>query len=391
LPDYTINVIGPGSVLLNGTPTTSADFVFGFPSGSVLQLESSGYTTMTITDDDAFLGGDNPNERSADTSQQTTTITGALESVYIDFTYTVQDSLGNLYTLYVIDVGNSPDASAASNRAVTYIGYDGNNPPPFNEPLTTIGNVNSSNTLFPYATLMCFLAGTQILTPGGEVPVEDLTPGMVVTTPDGPEPVLWIGQRIIRAHELRRDDRLLPIRIAAGALGADMPYRSTYLSQQHRVAIGGAEVELCTGQDEVLAAAHSLTDWSGVTRCSPEIFTDITYYHLLLGDHQLVYANGLPAETLLNRQDADTTLGADMKMRLSSLAGYEVIGDETEFRPLRTQTVLPVAKPWEVRVIGRARSNATGPLARFKLQKSAGHGTVASPARNRMHKETVGS
>src|SRR3984893_10158321 len=44
----------------------------------------------------------------------------------------------------------------------------------------------------------CFLSGTRILTPRGEVPVEELTIGALVDTLNGPLTVKWIGRQTFR-------------------------------------------------------------------------------------------------------------------------------------------------------------------------------------------------
>ena len=66
--------------------------------------------------------------------------------------------------------------------------------------------------------IVCFATGTHILTPGGEVPIETLEPGQLVTTLDhGPQPVLWIGTSHVDEQALRENEKLRPILIKKGS------------------------------------------------------------------------------------------------------------------------------------------------------------------------------
>ena len=70
-------------------------------------------------------------------------------------------------------------------------------------------------------TIICFMPGTLIRTPTGEVPVETLQRGDLVTVTDGRAmPVTWLGRQTVST---RFGDplRVLPIRIKAGALARE--------------------------------------------------------------------------------------------------------------------------------------------------------------------------
>ena len=77
-------------------------------------------------------------------------------------------------------------------------------------------------------SIPCFVAGTLIRTPSGDVPVESLTPGdLVMTHDDGAQPLRWIGRRSVPAT-----GAFAPVRIRAGTFG---PHGALMLSPQHRV------------------------------------------------------------------------------------------------------------------------------------------------------------
>jgi hypothetical protein len=141
------------------------------------------------------------------------------------------------------------------------------------------------------ATASCFLAGTAVATPAGEVAVETLRPGDLVTTTDGRAvPVSWLG---VQTVALRFADKLrvLPIRVRAGALGEALPQRDLLLSADHALCIDG-----------VLIQAGALVNGVSIVRETnvPPVFT---YYHVEVADHALIYAEGVPAETFVDNVD----------------------------------------------------------------------------------------
>ena len=147
---------------------------------------------------------------------------------------------------------------------------------------------------YTYDELACFLQGTLIRTPDGEVPVETLKAGDLVLTTNGEaRPVLWLGRRAVEtrfAHPLTA----LPIHIRPDALGRGLPARDLFVSPDHAIFMGG-----------MLIQAGALVNGVTITRHRdlPETFT---YYHVELQDHDLIYAEGLPAETFIDNVERET-------------------------------------------------------------------------------------
>jgi Hint domain len=144
----------------------------------------------------------------------------------------------------------------------------------------------------------CFLKGTQILTPQGERPIEDLQIGELVTTLSGQaKRVRWIGRmRFERGGQASWDDEIAPVRIARGAFNGGLPHSDLYVSGHHRLFING-----------LLIPAGDLINGSSITRLSSEADV-LEYLHIELEGHDVVLANGAPAETLdgnVSRADFD--------------------------------------------------------------------------------------
>jgi hypothetical protein len=141
----------------------------------------------------------------------------------------------------------------------------------------------------PEDLVICFAAGTRILTPQGLRAIETLVPGDLVWTRDrGMQPLAWIGRR-----EVSGLGRLAPVRIAAGAFGNAC---DVLVSPQHRILLTGWQAELYFGAAEVLVAAQHLVDGARVRVVQ---MPRVEYLHIAFDRHDIVCAEGMLAESLL--------------------------------------------------------------------------------------------
>jgi hypothetical protein len=153
------------------------------------------------------------------------------------------------------------------------------------------GDAGGSGTDITEALPVCFMVGTMIRTPDGEVAVETLKRGDLVTTADGqPKPVTWIGRQTV-STVFSDPLRVLPIRIKAGALGENIPSRDFLLSPDHAILVG-----------DVLIQAGALVNDVSIVR-EGNVPTSFTYYHVELDDHSLILAENTPAETFVDNVD----------------------------------------------------------------------------------------
>jgi hypothetical protein len=168
----------------------------------------------------------------------------------------------------------------------------------------------NNQTPTPGAADVCFAAGTRVMTPSGAVPVESLRPGDLVMTRDhGAQPLVWVWSASQSVAAMAANPRLRPVHIARHALGAGLPLRDLYLSQQHRVLVASPIADRIFDAAEVLIAAKTLCDLPGVSVIMPA--HDITYVHLMLATHEVLIAEGTPSESLfLGRQALQSMDGA---------------------------------------------------------------------------------
>jgi hypothetical protein len=175
------------------------------------------------------------------------------------------------------------------------------------------------------ADLLCvsFARGTMItLGDGTQRAIESLKPGDRVLTRDhGRQPIRWIGQSRLRAA-----GAFAPVVITAGTLGntGDLilgPHHRVFLYQRQRLP------GLSTS--ELLVQARHLVD-------NDRIFvreggwTD--YFSLIFDAHEIVYAEGVPSESLLvteavvNRLPAD--VAEELRTRFPGLSQTQHFGTE---------------------------------------------------------------
>jgi hypothetical protein len=135
----------------------------------------------------------------------------------------------------------------------------------------------------------CLLIGTRILTPRGEVPVEELTIGDLVDTLNGPLAVKWIGRRrFTKGVSSSWHRSVAPVRVARFALHDQYPHRDLYLSPRHSLFVDG-----------VLIPVEHLVNDRSVVRAQMDDREVIEYFHVELETHEVIFAEGAPVETLL--------------------------------------------------------------------------------------------
>ena len=163
--------------------------------------------------------------------------------------------------------------------------------------------------------VICFTLGTRIATAGGGVLVEDLRPGdHILTRDNGPRPVEWIGRRHMSGARLFAMPRLRPVRIRIGAFGVRRPDEELLVSPQHRLLLSGSAARDLFNTPEVLVAAKDMIDGRRVVADTQA--KSVTYIHLLLPEHNVVWANGVATESFHPANTALDSLAPEDRDRL---------------------------------------------------------------------------
>ncbi|WP_245749146.1 Hint domain-containing protein [Jannaschia pohangensis] len=168
-----------------------------------------------------------------------------------------------------------------------------------------------------------FTRGTRItMANGRQCPVEELKVGDRVLTRDhGPQPVRWIGQQTVRAEGSNA-----PVVIGEGVLNNA---RELVLSPDHRLFIYQRNDQLNAGRAELLVRARHLVDGEAIWR---DTGGHVDYFHLLFDAHEIIYAECIPAESLLVSPDVmaglDEDLARDLRHRMGGRAQVQHHGVE---------------------------------------------------------------
>jgi hypothetical protein len=160
----------------------------------------------------------------------------------------------------------------------------------------------------------CFASGARVAMADGHLlNVEQLETGMQVRTRDhGPQTLRWIGHSTQRAHGI-----FAPVTFAPGALGnlgalTLGPLQRIFLYQRGEARLGT--------RPEILVQAQSLVDGVHVLQRQGGF---ITYYSLVFDEHQIIYVEGIPVESMLvSRATVERlpeTLAQDLALRFPHL------------------------------------------------------------------------
>lgn len=205
-----------------------------------------------------------------------------------------------------------------------------------------VQNVDSA----PPATPICLASGARVMTPRGLVPVEELAEGDLVCAADGPpQPIRWIGRS--RHRWPGGDPAARPAEIAAHAFGPGRPARTLRVSPQHKMAICGARLSLDHGLDEMLAPAIGLVGHPGVRNVTEA--QSVTYHHLLLARHGLIFVDGVTTESFYPGPQALAMLAPMQRLRLAQHVPGLARGARAAYGPM----ALPVLSRRETAMLAR--------------------------------------
>lgn len=308
MPSYDLLLYNTNSITqyseTNFLSTPEASF---FPYGVDGDPDADGATVtfgnlngevITISDDETTFADGDVALFSGQMSTSATSLFNLDGGIEPEYAYTLTDpGTGESFRIFTITAttllfGNTVVGFTSEqpiDPTVTYnVSYDV--PPLFGTSPDSVPEVSFSN-------LICFTNGTLIETDRGSVAVDDLVVGeRVVTLDHGCQPIRWIGRRKLSQSELREAPELLPIRIRANCLARGVPANDICVSPQHRMLVRSDIAERMFGTGEVLVAAKHLLKLRGVAVARGK--REVEYFHILFDHHEIIFANGAPAESL---------------------------------------------------------------------------------------------
>ena len=305
----------------------SGSFTVGV-AGQITVDDSNGSSDAIFGDLTHTGGGD-----VADQDVTASTVSGINVSDTVDlrYQYTYTGSDGSSGTIYFIATNSTANygprfaADAPLSPGVTY----------------TVGTFNTDGAA-PYSSLVpCFTMGTLIMTNKGYVPIEALNVGDRIHTRDcGFQPLCWIGRCTVPAT-----DELAPIEFAKGLLGND---DTLLVSPNHRMLINAASNDLLFGENEVFVPAKHLLGNEGVQR---RFSREVTYFHLLFEEHQIVMSNGAPSESFFPGENGLNSL--DCETRAEVLSMFPDLERATDAKPIETARICLKANEARILQLGR--------------------------------------
>jgi hypothetical protein len=184
----------------------------------------------------------------------------------------------------------SSSAVAVLNQSTITAGFTINQVFGLTQQQIAKGPVSASGTTFLTSEppIPCFAAGTRIATDIGEVPVEHLRVGDRVVVHFGAplRSVIWRALRRVDCRRHPSPEYVWPVRIIAGALGPERPRRDLWLSPEHAIYLCG-----------VMIPVRLLTNGSTIAQVQVDA---ITYHHVELTQHDVLFAEGLAVESYLD-------------------------------------------------------------------------------------------
>ncbi|MGV8955066.1 MAG: Hint domain-containing protein [Cypionkella sp.] len=189
----------------------------------------------------------------------------------------------------------------------------------------TLLKIDPSPKDISLSDLLCisFARGTMItLASGAQRAIEDLATGDRVLTRDhGGQEIRWVGKATLRAV-----GAFAPVLIEAGTLGNS---GDLIVSQHHRMFLYQRQRKAGQPTAELLVQAKHLVDGERIFLREGGY---IDFFSLVFDHHEIIYAEGIPAESLMVN-DATVSrlppeLSADVRARFPGLSQNQHFGTE---------------------------------------------------------------
>lgn len=172
----------------------------------------------------------------------------------------------------------------------------------------------SPRTRLAEVACVSFTRGTLItLANGMQKPIQQLNIGDRVLTRDhGPREIRWIGHQTMRAT-----GSFAPIIIKKGTLNNE---NDLTVSPNHRLFIYQRKDRLRAGRAEILVKAKLLVNGVNVVQSDGGF---VEYYQLLFDNHEIIYAEGIAAESMFVDTQIKPYLPAEIQARLSHVTEFQ--------------------------------------------------------------------
>jgi hypothetical protein len=248
------NLLGTGTLTLTDNASITLN-------GSV----SAGQTVQFDDGSTVYIG---------DITQYDGTIANFGTADTIDLTNVAYDSTGTAYVgidniLTITESGTSHTIHMSGDYSGLYF---------------HLASDNVRGTDITANTTPCYLPGTRIATDRGEIAVEALKVGDTVVTHTGARRRLrWIGTGKALATRGKRGPAT-PIIVRKSALADNVPYADLRITKGHSLYLDGVLIPA-----EYLVNHHSI--------CWDDRAQEVTVFHLELDTHDVLLANGAPAES----------------------------------------------------------------------------------------------
>lgn len=196
------------------------------------------------------------------------------------------------------------------------------------------------------AAISGFARGTLLATPEGPLAIEDLLPGDMVQSSEGPQRVLWIGSAAILPGQPAPGSRLDGlIRVTAEAFGVGRPSGDVVLGPGAAILHNPPQLRSASGAGHVLTPLTDFIDGVSVIKVTPP--SAVKVYHLMLRHHAAVKAGGLEVESYHPGNGSVARLGAQAQQLFMSL--FPCLAHPRDFGPqafaradLETLEIMPL-------------------------------------------------